>query len=154
MVLPPRRSLTGPCPGWSLSRTSASDVARQGRRSGSGGVRGRRCVFRVLLDKLCDDSRPPGLVTDAKAGARIAVKIFVEQDEIAPMRVSLELFVIAINRTPAVAPFQEQLDQPVCQIARRLPKIDLRSRPTRVVHFEVIAEKKMVLLQRLDKQEV
>src|SRR5208337_1320133 len=46
--------------------------------------------FATLLDQFGHESSPTGLVTGADSCAVIAVKILVEVDEVAPVRVVLE----------------------------------------------------------------
>src|SRR5438874_1175276 len=43
-----------------------------------------------LLDQFCDQAGPSGLVAGAESGAVVAMEVFVELDEISPMRVRLE----------------------------------------------------------------
>jgi len=52
-------------------------------------LRSRAC--REHMHAPRHDAGPSGLMTRAQAGAVVAVKILVEQDEVAPMRVFLEL---------------------------------------------------------------
>ena len=59
-------------------------------------------VLGVLLDQLGDQAGPPGLVAGAEAGAGVAIEIFVEQDEVAPVRIGLELLAIAVDRPAAL----------------------------------------------------
>src|SRR5262249_14768351 len=54
-----------------------------------------------------DKAGPTGLMTGAEARAIVAVQIFVEQDEIAPVRVILEFPCPAIHRPPAIRVLEE-----------------------------------------------
>src|SRR5215510_10405263 len=54
-----------------------------------------------------DDARPSRLVAGAEAGAVVSVEVFVEQNEIPPVRVVLELRGAAVDRT-AAAPVPEK----------------------------------------------
>jgi hypothetical protein len=56
----------------------------------------------VLLDQFCDQSGPTRLVARADAGAVVAVEVFVEWDQIAPVRVVLEFFRAAENRSSLI----------------------------------------------------
>ena len=47
-----------------------------------------------------DQPRPPRLVRRAEAGAVVAVEVFVEEDEVPPVRVGLELLRSAVDRAP------------------------------------------------------
>ena len=49
------------------------------------------CGGREKVHGPRDDAGPAGLMTGAQAGAVVAVEVLVEQDEIAPVRVLLEL---------------------------------------------------------------
>src|SRR5262249_17352833 len=49
-----------------------------------------------------DHPGPSGLVTRAEAGAIVTMEVLVEQDEIAPVRVILELWRSPVDRTSAV----------------------------------------------------
>ena len=48
-----------------------------------------------------NDPGPSGLVARAEAGAVVAVKILIKQDEVAPVRILLELSGAAVHRTLA-----------------------------------------------------
>jgi hypothetical protein len=56
-------------------------------------------LSRCNLDGTYHESGPPSLVTSTNAGSVISVEVFVEQDEIAPVRIGLKLVGIAIHRT-------------------------------------------------------
>src|SRR5215467_4977391 len=49
-----------------------------------------------------DDSGPPGLVAGAETCAIVTMKIFIEQDEIAPVRVLLKLAVASVHRSSSI----------------------------------------------------
>src|SRR5262249_43555105 len=79
-------------------------------------------VLRVLADELGHDAGPSGLVARTEAGARVAMEIFVERDEVAPVRIGLELLPIAVDGPPPVRVEGEEADQPVGEIGRDLPE--------------------------------
>src|SRR5262245_61574816 len=58
-----------------------------------------------------DDAGPPGLVARAEAGPVVAVEVLVEQDEVAPVRVFLELAGAAVDRAAALPVAQEDAGQ-------------------------------------------
>ena len=60
---------------------------------------------------------PAGLMAGAEAGAVVAVEVLVEQDEIAPVRVFLELPRAAVDRPPAVLVAQEDAAPAGAQIS-------------------------------------
>src|SRR5258705_12594153 len=56
----------------------------------------------VLLHQLRNERGPAGLMTGADAGAVVAVEVFVEGDQVAPMRIFLEFFCAAEDRPAAL----------------------------------------------------
>src|SRR5439155_26516778 len=70
------------------------------------------CPCREQLHETGNDARPASLMAGAKAGAVVAVEVFVEQDEIAPVRVFLELPRAAVDRPPAILVLEEHVRQP------------------------------------------
>src|SRR5438552_18833258 len=82
-------------------------------------------AFRVLpplLKHLRDQPCPAGLMAGSDAGSVIAVEIFMEEQELVPLRVTLEFFVGAKDRTAAFAVLQEDRDEPFRQIQRHFPE--------------------------------
>src|SRR5262245_6638288 len=65
------------------------------------------------LDHGCDDPGPAGLMTGADTGAVVAVKVFVEQQVVAPARVCLEFLGAAIDRAAAGMVAEEDMGQPI-----------------------------------------
>ena len=65
-------------------------------------------LFRIQeseeLDQPGDHSCPACLVARAKPGSIVAVEVFVEEDVVAPVGVSLELLRAAIDGSPASLP--------------------------------------------------
>src|SRR5262245_64755111 len=49
-----------------------------------------------------DDTGPPGLVARAEARPVVTVEVLVEQDEIAPVRILLELSRSPVDSTPSI----------------------------------------------------
>src|SRR5215469_6049547 len=61
----------------------------------------------TLLHQLCDHACPSCLVAGSDAAARISVKVLVEQDQVAPVRVGLKFLEISEDRAPSVLVLQE-----------------------------------------------
>src|ERR1700749_3297576 len=59
-------------------------------------------LYSQFVNHLGHQRSPSGLMAGADAGAIVAMKIFVKQNVIAPVRVSLELLVPAKHRTPSI----------------------------------------------------
>src|SRR5437879_967716 len=49
-----------------------------------------------------DNAGPASLMAGAEAGPVVAVEVFVEQDQVTPVRVFLELLRAAVDRPPAI----------------------------------------------------
>jgi hypothetical protein len=77
----------------------------------------------VFLQQHGDQAGPAGLVAGAQAIAVIAMKIFIEQDQLAPVRVRQEQRLVAVERAAALLDAQEEADQAVGQVVG-----DLRQR--------------------------
>src|SRR6267142_1545009 len=58
-----------------------------------------------------DDAGPSGLMARPEPRAVVAVEVFIEQDEVAPVRVLLELAGAAVHRPPAIRVAQEDVGQ-------------------------------------------
>src|SRR6058998_1365076 len=63
---------------------------------------GQTARARHVLDQADDDRGPTGLVVRAESLARIAVEIFVEEHQVAPVRVFGPPGIVALTRAPAV----------------------------------------------------
>src|SRR5215212_9728558 len=77
--------------------------------TGIGGriVRIRRWPVQVH-DQIQHERRPAGLVRGAEPGAGVAVKVLVEEQQVAPLRVALEEAGVAVERPPPVAVEREK----------------------------------------------
>src|SRR4030095_13740231 len=108
----------------------------------------------MLVDQLGDQSGPTSLVARAQAGAGVAVKIFVEENQVLPMGIAVELLETPVRRALAVVVPKEDTDEPFRQVVGHLPQ-SLRVAGTgRFGHLELVTQKIVVLLQRLDQQKV
>src|SRR5215468_4042132 len=58
-----------------------------------------------------DQPGPPGLVARAEACPVVAMEVLVEEDEVAPVRIVLELGGAAVHRPPAIRVAQENARQ-------------------------------------------
>src|SRR5258708_3159975 len=55
----------------------------------------RQVLRSALLQKFCHQSAPPRLVAGAKPGAVVAMKIFVEENHVPPVRIAVDKFLPA-----------------------------------------------------------
>ena len=68
-------------------------------------------LFSALLEEFRDQAGPPGLMAGAQARSAVAVKVFVKQNQVAPMRIVLQDFGSARDGTAAGAVAQKDADQ-------------------------------------------
>ena len=82
------------------------------------------------------------------------MKVFGEQQIIAPVGIMLKLIRTSEDRPVALIVPQENPSQAALQFQTDLPQIQPLPRPGRTFDGEIIAEKVMKLLKRLNDQEV
>ena len=81
----------------------------------------------ILLDQLGDQSCPAGLMACTDPGAVVAMKIFVKQQVVPPVRISLKQLRRTEHGTPSVVVAKEDADEPPGQLCRHLPERGLPS---------------------------
>jgi hypothetical protein len=64
------------------------------------------------LQKLGHQSSPAGLVTCAESFAAVAMKVFVELNQILPVGIRMEPFEFTIHRAPTLLVAQKNASQP------------------------------------------
>src|SRR3982751_6786491 len=85
-----------------------------------------------------DDARPSGLVARAEARAVVAVEVLVEQNQIPPVRIGLELLGSTVDRTPPLAVAQEDAGEPPRQLLRDVIQIHPVARSGGTLDHEVV----------------
>src|SRR5438128_10050493 len=90
----------------------------------------------------------------AAAAAGFAVEIFVEKNEIAPVRIVRVFPNLAMTRARAILVRQKDAPQPACQLARYFLKCRHVSGTGRALHFERFAIKQVITFERFDDQKV
>src|SRR5262245_21679731 len=81
---------------------------------GSPHPRSRRAAASLrppLVDQRRHQTGPAGLVAGAEAGAVVAVEVLVKEDQVAPVRVALELLGAAVDRPPSLPVAREDADE-------------------------------------------
>ena len=81
--------------------------------------------------------------------ARVAVKVFVEQRQVAPVRVLGVPRFAAVARAAAAGVGQEDFAQPPPQLLRRLEQVHPLARARRAFNLHMLAVEMMVLLEIL-----
>src|SRR5262249_30723786 len=84
----------------------------------------------------------------------IAVKVLIEQQEVAPMRVVLKLRRTSIDRTLSVVIALKNAHQPARDLLSDLIKIHLMTRAGGALYCKVVAVVRVILQQRSDDQSV
>src|SRR2546427_5511289 len=87
------------------------------------GRRPRFGLLAALLQELGDEARPARLVACAHAGAIVAVEVFVEENQVAPVGVPLERFRPAEDRPAPVLAAQKDPGEPPRELAGDLPEV-------------------------------
>src|SRR5437016_4669413 len=90
-----------------------------------GTFRTRPCgaLFAALLQEFGDQARPAGLMAGAQAGAVVAMKVFVEEGQVAPVRTGRVPFLIAVDGTTAFRVAQEGARQAAREFRRDFPEV-------------------------------
>src|SRR5579863_7815056 len=80
-------------------------------------------LLSALFDQLSDETGPACLVARADAGAVVAMEIFVEKEQVSPMRVFLENFRAAGDGTAAILSTHENVNETARDLSSDFPKI-------------------------------
>src|SRR5262249_16126571 len=94
------------------------------RTRGAGLSRGGR--LSPLVDEGGDQSRPARLMGGAQPHARVAVEVLVEEDQVAPVRIVLELADGTVDGPAPRLVAREDADHPVGNVLRHLPQGERR----------------------------
>src|SRR5512145_965023 len=90
----------------------------------------------------------------ADAGAVVAVEVFVQPDEVPPVRVGLELGDASVDRPSPIRPAQENAGQASGELSRYVPESRAQTRPGRALDLEAGAVEVVELLKGLDQEVV
>ena len=101
-----------------------------------------------------DDPRPAGLVAGPEAGPVVAVEILVEQHEIAPVRVFLELPGSAIDRPPALLVLEKGVRQAARDLFGDLIQVHVPPGARGTLDGEIISIEGVIIHQGPNDQDV
>src|SRR5262249_22054464 len=87
----------------------------------------------ALLKQLRDDAGPTSLMTGADAAAVVAMKVFVEEDEIFPVRVVLEFFDWSVHGTRAICVGEKNRRKTAGNLLSNFPECQKFSRTCRAL---------------------
>src|SRR5205085_638789 len=102
-----------------------------------------------VVEAAGDERSPAGLMRCAEAAARLAVKVFVEEDEFAPVRIVGEACVVALPSRAALVVWDEDAREPAIQFLRDFGERQHATRSRRAFDLEIVAVEVMITLQRL-----
>src|SRR6185295_11029640 len=84
----------------------------------------------------------------------VSMKVLVEENQILPVRIMLELVRGSMNRPQSVTVAQKRSSKPPRDLLRNLPQCKEGSRACRTFDFVIFTEIVVELLKRFDDQEV
>src|SRR5262247_4247528 len=136
------------CPHWS----SPLHVAL-GKCGGSTSLEKLRSVeVAEEFDQLRDDTGTARLVAGSKARAIVTVEIFVEQEVVFPLRISLKFLRPAVHRPPARPIAQKDPGEPLGDVPGHLEQVHELARTGRTLDFESVAVIQIERQQGADQQ--
>lgn len=91
-------------------------------------------------------------MTGAQTASVVAVKIFREEQMIAPVRVGLEDRAITEERSATGGIAEEKAGETALEIQAHLPEIQAMAGTGGALHLEVVTEEVVVFLQGFDEQ--
>src|ERR1041384_2117690 len=93
-------------------------------------------------------------MTRAKTAAGLAVKVFVKQNQIAPVRVGRVLLDFAVTGTHPFLVRQEGAGEPARDFLRHFFQVHHLPGADRAFHLKTVAEEEMITLERFHDEEV
>src|SRR5258707_4886670 len=88
----------------------------------------------------------------AEAGAVVAMKIFIEKDEVAPVRIALKAVGAAGYWPAATRIAKKNMNEPPGNFRGYLPEIGFGAGMGGALHFEIFAVVVVIFLQRFDEE--
>src|SRR5882762_3578957 len=107
-----------------------------------------------LLEELCHEAGPPGLMTGAQPRSGVPMKIFVKQNQVSPPGILLKFLKRAVERPPSVAIAQKNMLQRSRDFRAHIPERHLLAGAGRTFHLESVSVIMMKFLQRFDHQKI
>ena len=98
----------------------------------------RHFPIATLLQKLGDQARPAGLMARSYSGSIVAVELFIEQHQVAPMWIFAVMVLSAMDGSRVLIVAQEYSCEPSRKLGCHFPKRHELARAGWALHFEVI----------------
>src|SRR5712692_5696691 len=96
-------------------------------------------LLTALFNQFCDQTGPAGLMASADPGAIVAVEVFVEKDQIAPVRIALKELGAARHGPAAIRIAEKNVNEPPGNFGGYLPEIAFSAGMRGALHFEILA---------------
>src|ERR1700756_5302495 len=93
-------------------------------------------------------------MTRAHAETGVAVEVLVKKNQVAPMRIHLELLQVAEYRSVALLVTKKDVCHPARQLTRHDPQRLHVSRSSRELDFEIVTQIVVEFLQRFDQEKI
>src|SRR6266481_8519404 len=93
-------------------------------------------------------------MTGAHPGTGVAVEVLVKENQVAPMRVRLELFQVAEYGSMSLFITKKDICHPARQLTRHVPQSLHVSRSSWELDLEIVTEIVVELLQGLDQEKI
>src|SRR5438552_135287 len=91
------------------------------------------------VNQLPDKTCPPGLVAGSQTGTVVAMKVLVEEDVVAPVRVALELLATTVHRPLARLVAEEDTLQAGGHFLSYFKEVHPAARAGGALNFEIVA---------------
>src|SRR6266446_277608 len=115
-------------------------------------IAGVDILLAALFDQFCHETGPAGLMARADPGTIVAMKGFVEKDEVAPVRITLKKFNAASHGPASARIAKKNMNEPPGDFRGYLPEIRFGAGIRRALHFEIFAVVMVKFLQRFHQQ--
>src|SRR5580704_11125878 len=109
-------------------------------------------LLAALFNEFCDQAGPAGLMAGADASAIIAVKVFIEKNQVAPMGIALKNLGSSRDRAAAVRITQEDVNEAAGNFCGNLPKVAFLGGMCGALHFEILTVVVVELLKRFHQE--
>src|SRR6516165_8915772 len=115
---------------------------------------GRLHPFAALFNQLGNEGRPAGLVAGANACTVVAMKVLVEVDQVAPVRILLEFLQASVHGAGSIRGAKKNPGKAARDFRSGLPERGAISRAGRQLRGEDVAVEVVKFLQGLDEQKI
>jgi hypothetical protein len=113
----------------------------------------RHTLSANLFNQLRNQARPTGLVAGTNPGTIVSMKVLMELNPVAPVRIVLESFLPPIDRS-AITIAEENSYEPAGKVSCSFPQIRAFPRPRGALHLKCVTKEVVEFLQRFHEKKV